>query len=232
MIAKPRRALEALIAAAVLVVGVSGAPSSHAQLDLGEQDSVLIQGSRAPRGESAQTPVHNVARFKYLKRYQTRRPYPAVFEAVHQAILDRGMVITQAIDIRRTLLNAGLEAELAAGQFVSGETISVCDGANLSTVLRSNPHAIVLCPMAISIYVLTSAPDVVHVGFRRPTAAGGSPRLRTTLVAIETLLEEVVGSAGGRVRPRCGEPGEATGACLRQTTIKRRNDFEINERGP
>jgi len=75
--------------------------------------------------------------------------------------------------------------------YSQAQTFEFCSAAISHKLARQDPKNIVLCPFTISVYTLTSAPEVVHLSYRVPVGQPGSDAVVQEVVdLIETIIEE------------------------------------------
>lgn len=60
--------------------------------------------------------------------------------------------------------------------------------------MAADPHNIVFCPYAISVYTLPQAPRTVYLAYRAPPVSGGAASQRA-LRKVEKLLADIVSEA-------------------------------------
>ena len=109
-------------------------------------------------------------------------------DAVVMAIENRGLVINYVSHMADMLNRTG--ADLGATRQIYGqaEIIEFCSASLSRKMMELDPHNIVLCPFAISIYTLPGEKNTTWLSYRQPSGAAAA------LVA--PLLREIVAEAG------------------------------------
>jgi hypothetical protein len=81
-------------------------------------------------------------------------------------------------------------ADIGASRAVYGnaEIIEFCSASLSRKMMEADPHNIVLCPFAISIYTLPGEKNTTWVAYRKPQGAAAK--------LVEPLLSEIAAEAG------------------------------------
>ena len=109
-------------------------------------------------------------------------------DAVVMAIENRGLVINYVSHMSDMLNRTG--ADLGATRQIYGqaEIIEFCSASLSRKMMELDPHNIVLCPFAISIYTLPGDKNTTWLSYRQPSGAAAS--------LVGPLLREIVAEAG------------------------------------
>ncbi len=109
-------------------------------------------------------------------------------DAVVMAIENRGLVINYVSHMADMLNRTG--ADLGATRQIYGqaEIIEFCSASLSRKMMELDPHNIVLCPFAISIYTLPGDKNTTWLSYRQPSGAAAS--------LVGPLLREIVAEAG------------------------------------
>jgi uncharacterized protein (DUF302 family) len=86
------------------------------------------------------------------------------------------------------LQRTGADIGASRQVFAQAEIIEFCSASLSRKMMEADPHNIVLCPFAISIYTLPGETDATWVAYRKPQ--GGAAKL------VEPLLREIAAEAG------------------------------------
>lgn len=101
-----------------------------------------------------------------------RRPvagdFAEVKEAVVLAIENRGLVINYTSHIADMLARTGADIGAARAVYRQAETLEFCSAGLSRKMMELDPHNIVLCPFALSIYTLPDERGKVWLSYRRP----------------------------------------------------------------
>lgn len=109
-------------------------------------------------------------------------------EAITLAIENRGLVINYISHIGDMLDRTGADIGASRKVFAQAEIIEFCSARLSRQMMEIDPHNIVLCPFAISIYTLPGEPQATWVAYRRP---GGQ-----AAPLVEPLLQAITAEAG------------------------------------
>ena len=118
--------------------------------------------------------------------YSTAGEYHNVREDVIDAIQSYGMVVSYTAHAA-AMLERTAEAVGAIKQvFAFADTLLFCKADLTYELTLSNPHNLVLCPYAISVYALRDDEDTIYISFRKPDLH--IPQY----AAVHQLLEDIV----------------------------------------
>ena len=121
-------------------------------------------------------------------RQRTAQPFADVREALTLAIENRGLVINYTSHIADMLARTGADLGATKKIYEKAEIIEFCSAGLSRKMMEADPHNIVLCPFAISIYTLPGDRNGTWVAYRKPQ--GKSAAL------VEGLLKEIAAEAG------------------------------------
>jgi uncharacterized protein (DUF302 family) len=106
---------------------------------------------------------------------------------VVMAIENRGLVINYISHMADMLARTGADLGATRKIYEQAEIIEFCSAGLSRKMMELDPHNIVLCPFAISIYTLPGEKDTTWVSYRQPKGNGAA------LAA--ALLEEIAAEA-------------------------------------
>lgn len=109
-------------------------------------------------------------------------------DAITMAIENRGLVINYVSHIADMLKRTGADIGASREIFDRAEIIEFCSAGLSRKMMEMDPHNIVLCPFAISIYTLPGDKSGTWVAYRQPTGAAAQ--------VVGPLLVEITGEAG------------------------------------
>lgn len=89
-------------------------------------------------------------------------------EALIMAIENRGLVINYTSHIADMLERTGSDLGTSRKIFGQAEIIEFCSAKLSRRMMEIDPHNIVMCPFAISIYTLPGEKDRVWLSYRKP----------------------------------------------------------------
>lgn len=125
---------------------------------------------------------------EWMVRQKLASPFADARDAVVMAIENRGLVVNYTSHIGDMLQRTGADIGASRQIFAQAEIIEFCSASLSRRMMEIDPHNIVLCPFAISIYTLPGETDTTWVAYRKPQ--GGAAKL------VEPLLGEIVAEAG------------------------------------
>lgn len=118
--------------------------------------------------------------------YSTSGEYHNVREDLVDAIQSYGMVVSYTAHAA-AMLERTAEAVGAIKQVFSfADTLLFCKADLTYQLTLTNPHNLVLCPYAISVYALRDDEDTIYISFRKPDL--NIPQY----AAVHQLLEDIV----------------------------------------
>ncbi|MDP2880011.1 MAG: DUF302 domain-containing protein [Azonexus sp.] len=109
-------------------------------------------------------------------------------DAVVMAIENRGLVINYTSHIADMLQRTGADIGATRQIFEQAEIIEFCSAGLSRKMMEMDPHNIVFCPFAISIYTLPGEKNTTWVSYRQPQ--GPAARL------VAPLLRDIAAEAG------------------------------------
>lgn len=131
--------------------------------------------------------LHAVAD-EWLVRARVAGSFADTREAVVMAIENRGLVINYTSHIADMLQRTGADIGASRQIFAQAEIIEFCSAGLSRRMMEADPHNIVLCPFAISIYTLPGDQGGTWVSYRKPQGGAAS--------IVGPLLAEIAGEAG------------------------------------
>jgi uncharacterized protein (DUF302 family) len=108
-------------------------------------------------------------------------------DTVVTSIESRGLVINYTSHISDMLVRTGIDLGTTRKIYEQAEIIEFCSAKLSRQMMELDPHNIVLCPFAISIYALPGENNITWVSYRQPKGNGAA------LAA--ALLEEITAEA-------------------------------------
>lgn len=108
-------------------------------------------------------------------------------DAVVAAIENRGLVINYTSHIADMLARTGADLGATRQIFERAEIVEFCSARLSRQMMEADPHNIILCPFAVSIYTLPGETGTVWLAYRKPPARAGA--------AVEGLLQAIVAEA-------------------------------------
>ncbi len=109
-------------------------------------------------------------------------------EAITMAIENRGLVINYVSHIGDMLDRTGNDIGASRKIFAKAEIIEFCSAGLSRQMMELDPHHIVFCPFAISIYTLPGETKRTWVAYRQPNEAAAK--------LVVPLLQAITGEAG------------------------------------
>ena len=123
---------------------------------------------------------------------QSSDPYEDVMQNVKDAIIGRGLNISDVLSASEMLNRTGHDLGYDKNVFEHAETIAFCSAALSHQLVVINPSNMVLCPFTISVYQLSGDKDTVHVTYRTPEAGKESAEV---IDKIEQLIKSIIQEA-------------------------------------
>jgi uncharacterized protein (DUF302 family) len=123
----------------------------------------------------------------WMVRHKTAASFADTREAIALAIENRGLVVNFTSHIADMLDRTGADIGAAKRIFEQAEIIEFCSAGLSRKMMEADPHNIVLCPFAISVYTLPGDPGGTWVAYRKPQGKAAA--------MIEGLLKEITAEA-------------------------------------
>jgi uncharacterized protein (DUF302 family) len=123
----------------------------------------------------------------WVVRHKVEASFAEASEAIVMAIENRGLVVNYTSHIADMLNRTGADLGASRQIFDKAQIIEFCSASLSRKMMETDPHNIVLCPFAISIYTLPGEENT-WIAYRKPM--GGAAKL------VEPLLREIVAEAG------------------------------------
>ena len=124
----------------------------------------------------------------WLVRQKVASSFEDTRDAVVMAIENRGLVINYVSHIADMLQRTGADIGASRQIFAKAEIIEFCSAKLSRQMMEADPHNIVLCPFAISIYTLPGEPNATWVSYRKPQGSAAK--------IVGPLLKEIAAEAG------------------------------------
>ena len=122
-----------------------------------------------------------------LRRKKVSGTFEDVKEVLILAIENRGLVVNYTSHISEMLGRTGADIGASKKIFEQAEIIEFCSAGLSRQMMEMDPHNIVMCPFAVSIYTLPNEKNTVWLSYRTPF--GKAARL------VGDLLDGVVNEA-------------------------------------
>ena len=124
----------------------------------------------------------------WMARQKVSTNFADTRDAIVMAIENRGLVINYTSHIADMLSRTGADIGASKQIFDQAEIIELCSAGLSRQMMEADPHNIVLCPFAISIYTLPGEKNTTWVSYRQPM--GGAAKI------VGPLLKEITAEAG------------------------------------
>ncbi len=131
----------------------------------------------------------NATQFSAL---QSTDPFDDVVENVKDAIIGRGLNISNVLAAGTMLNRTSHDLGYDNNVFRHAETIEFCSASLSHQLVSINPSNMVLCPFAISVYQLSGDDKTVYVTYRTPEA--GKESLAVTY-KVDQLIKGIIQEA-------------------------------------
>jgi uncharacterized protein (DUF302 family) len=117
-----------------------------------------------------------------------------ILDNVKSAIADRGINIAHILPASEMLNRTAGAFGVEKNVFLHAQTVEFCSAKISHHLVQASPENILLCPFAISVYVLTNDPVHVRVSYRRPYVSdpGSAPATQEIVDLVEGIIEEAI----------------------------------------
>lgn len=113
-----------------------------------------------------------------------------VREAVIEAVVSAGLVVSGTIPFNRMLERTGEALGQGESPYVAAETVQFCSARLAWQLVREDPAQLALCPMSITVYATSAAPQDVHIAYRSPGQS--TPGRQRGEQLLQSLVEQAV----------------------------------------
>lgn len=124
---------------------------------------------------------------EWVVRQQVAASFADTREAIVLAIENRGLVVNYTSHIGAMLARTGSDIGTPRPIYGQAEIVEFCSASLSRQMMEADPHNIVLCPFAISIYTLPGDEQATWIAYRQPQ--GAAARL------VGPLLEAITAEA-------------------------------------
>ena len=104
----------------------------------------------------------------WVVRQKVPTGFDETMDNVRMAIENRGLVVNYTSHIAEMLNRTGADIGASRQVFEQAEIIEFCSAGLSRKMLEADPHNIVLCPFAISVYTLPGDKGGTWVAYRQP----------------------------------------------------------------
>ncbi|WP_428826484.1 DUF302 domain-containing protein [Azonexus sp. IMCC34842] len=123
----------------------------------------------------------------WMVRQKVAGSFADTRDTVVMAIENRGLVVNYTAHIADMLQRTGADIGASRQIYDNAEIIEFCSASLSRKMMETDPHNIVLCPFAISIYTLPGEKSTTWVAYRKPQGAAAK--------LVEPLLSEIAAEA-------------------------------------
>ena len=103
-----------------------------------------------------------------LRRKKVSGSFEDVKEVLILAIENRGLVVNYTSHISEMLGRTGADIGASKKIFEQAEIVEFCSAGLSRQMMEMDPHNIVMCPFAVSIYTLPNEKNAVWLSYRKP----------------------------------------------------------------
>ncbi len=130
-------------------------------------------------------------------RYSKKASFDEVRQDLEIAIQNRGLKIDNTSFIHKMLERTKKDVGAKLTVYKEGQSFSFCSARLSRATMEADAHNMAFCPYSIVVYSTAADPKTVHVAYRRPYRADGSPASRASLKDVENLLDGIAREALG-----------------------------------
>lgn len=105
---------------------------------------------------------------EWVNRLKVKGNFDEVKESLVMAIENRGLVINYTSHIAEMLGRTGADIGASKKIFDKAEIVEFCSAGLSRQMMEMDPHNIVMCPFAVSIYTLPNEKNTVWLTYRKP----------------------------------------------------------------
>ena len=128
--------------------------------------------------------------------YTTSGPYEDFMEDLKDAVLARGMVVSNTSYVGKMLKRTAKNLGESKVIFHQAEVIEFCSAVVSRRALTADPHSIIYCPYRIAVYTLPEKPEEIYIAFPRLKATVSNDGVsQQTLQDVEDMLKDIIEEA-------------------------------------
>jgi len=132
-----------------------------------------------------------------IKTYSAKAKLEDVLDDARQAIEARGLVVDHESFVGRMLERTGKDVGSARKLYTDARALVFCSAVLSRKTMEADAANVAFCPYNIVVYESAQKPGTVHVAYRRPWRAEGSPASKAALKEVEALLDGIARRALG-----------------------------------
>ena len=132
-----------------------------------------------------------------IVHYSKKASFDEVRQDLVIAIQNKGLVVDHTSHIHKMLERTKKDVGAKLTMYKEGQSFSFCSARLSRATMETDPPNMPFCPYSIVVYTPAADPKTVHVAYRRPYRADGSPASRASLKDVENLLDGIAREALG-----------------------------------
>lgn len=132
-----------------------------------------------------------------IKTYSAKARLEDVLDDARQAIEARGLVVDHESFVGRMLERTGKDVGSSRKLYADARALVFCSAVLSRKTMEADPANVAFCPYNMVVYATAQDPATVHVAYRRPWRADGSPASKAALKEVEALLDGIARRALG-----------------------------------
>ena len=125
---------------------------------------------------------------KAVTVFESNEDYEYTVENLTNAIIARGMVISNTVNLSDMLNRTGMDLGIVKPIYQYAKTIEFCSAQLSHKLSQVDPRNLVICPFAMSVYSTYEKPEIVYIAYRRYELVGDSQSL---ISEIHKMLKEI-----------------------------------------
>ena len=114
--------------------------------------------------------------------HETDEDFEWVKSNVHDAITERGLVISGELHLSDMLERTGEDLGFAEPVYARAESIEFCSALMSHRMAAIDPRNLVVCPFTVAIYSTAAEPEKVYVAFSRPVLQGEGKEVEAAIL--------------------------------------------------
>jgi uncharacterized protein (DUF302 family) len=152
---------------------------------------LLVTAGLTPESRAADQPAAQGT----IAHVMATGSYDEIADLLAIAIEKQGLVVANRAPVGEMLDRTGKDLGLPETIYERAEVLQFCSATHSRRLMQSDPTLLALCPFGIGIYTLPGQPGVVHLVYRRMSAAGARPEAADALKGVDAMLRAIVDEA-------------------------------------
>lgn len=125
--------------------------------------------------------------------YTAENDFETTLENVKEAIISRGMIISDTLHIQDLLQRTKDDLGFKHTVYRQAVSVEFCNAKLSHQMVQADPSNLVTCPFIISVYVRADDPQTTHIAFKKPHLVGEATKVSEDIFALhDEIIQEAL----------------------------------------